>query len=92
MESKRPVHRGNTGGGRPPPPTVPPVQHYGAVAFLERTTQDHREVQEGGRAKTMAFGGGGSKGGDLKGLQHIQAPPWDGPVLQIPGESNIGGG
>ena len=29
------VHCDNTGGGKRPPPTVPPVQHGGAMEFLE---------------------------------------------------------
>ena len=68
-----------------------PVKHDGAVAVLKRITQEHRAVQEGSRAETTVFGGGRGKGDDLKGVKHLQAHPQDGPVLQIHGESNIGG-
>ena len=39
-----------------------------------------------------AFGGEGGKGGDLKDVQLLWAPPRDGFILQIPGESAIGSG
>ena len=68
------------------------MQHDGAMAVPKRIAQSHSSVQEGGRAEATAFGDGGGKGGNLKGVQHLQAHPQDGPVFQIPGESIIDGG
>ena len=39
-----------------------------------------------------AFGGGGGKVSDLKGFHCLRVPSQYGIFLQIPGESNIGGG
>ena len=74
------------------PPTVPYVQHTGAVVLPKRTAQAHITVQEGGRAEEMAFVDGGGKGGNLKGVQRLWAHPQDGPIIQLLGESVIGGG
>ena len=68
------------------------LQHAGAVAVLKQIAQEHIAVQVGGRAETAEFGGGGGKGGKLKGIQRLRAHPGDGPILQIPGESTIGSG
>ena len=38
-----------------------------------------------------AVGGRGGKGGNLKDVKRLWAPPWDDDLLQIPGESDIGG-
>ena len=92
LVSARPVHRGNSGGGRPPPPTVTYLQHSGAVEVPKRIAQAHIAVQEGGGAEATVFGGGGGKGGDLKGVQCLWEHPQDGPVLKVPRESVIGGG
>ena len=40
----------------------------------------------------IEFGGGGGNGGDIKGVQRLWANPQGGPLLQVPGESDIGGG
>ena len=58
LVSARPLHRGNTGGGKPPPPTLPPVRHSGALSVLKRIAQYRSAFQEGGRAETTAFCGG----------------------------------
>ena len=68
LASARLGNRGNNGGEKPPPPTVPSVRHSGAVAVPKRIAQSHSAVQEGGRAEAKAFGGGGGKGGNLKGV------------------------
>ena len=68
MESARPRHRFNTGGGQPPPPTVPPVQHASAVAVLEHIAQENSTVKERGGVETTVFGVRGGKGDDLKGV------------------------
>ena len=75
---------GITVGGQPPPHTVTPVRHAGDMEFLERIVQEHSALQDGGEAEMTAFGGGGGKVSDLKGVQRLQALPRDGPVLQIP--------
>ena len=85
-------HHGNTGGGQPPPPTVTHVQHSGAIAVLERISKYESAVKEGGGAEMTAFGGGGVKGGDIKGVQKLRAPPQDGLILQISVNSAIEGG
>ena len=92
LASARPGHSVNTGGGQPPLPTVPYVHHYGAVVVPKRIAQVHSAVQEGGGAEATAFGDGGGKGGDLKGIWCLWAHPRDGPILQVPRESDIGGG
>ena len=51
----------------------------------------HRAVQEGGRAKATAFGGGSIKGGNLKVIQCLWPHPRDGPILQLPGETDTDG-
>ena len=83
---------GNTGGGKLTPPKVPPVQHDGAMTAPKQILQEHSAVQEGGGEEATEFCGVGGKGNSLKGVQHLQTHPRDGPVLQIPGESTIGGG
>ena len=90
LASACPGYHGNTGGEKYHPHTVPPVQHAGVVAVLEWIAQEYSILQEGGRAETMAFGDGGGKVSDLKGVQLLWAPHQDGAVLQIPGESTIG--
>ena len=79
------------GGVKPSPPTVHSVQHAGAVAVPERATMEHSVVKEGGGAEAMALGRIGGKCGYLKGVQRLWKPPWDGDLLQIPGNSDIGG-
>ena len=37
------------------------------------------------------FCGGGGNGGDLKGVQRLWVHPRDGPVIKLPGDSDIGG-
>ena len=64
------------------------MQHSGAMAVPEWATPAHIVAQEGGGAEATAFGGG--KGGNLKGVQRLWAPPWDGDFLQIPRESDTG--
>ena len=39
----------------------------------------------------MAFSTRGGKGANLKVVQRLLAPPWDGELYQITGESDIGG-
>ena len=68
------------------------VRHAGAVAVPKRIAQVHSSVQEGGEEESTAFGGGGGKGGDLKVVQRLWEHPLDGPVLQLLGDSIIGGG
>ena len=92
LVSARPVHRGNSGGGRPPPPTVTYLQHSGAVEVPKRIAQAHIAVQEGGGAEATVFGGGGGKGGDFKGVQRLWSHPRYFTVLQVPGDSDIGSG
>ena len=82
LASERPEHCSNTGGGQTPPPKVPPVRHAGAVAVLKWIAQEHSAVQEGGRAETAAFGSGGGKGINPKGVQHLLSQPQDVPILQ----------
>ena len=65
--------------------------HTGTVEVLKLIAQDHSAVQEGGRSEATKFDVRGVKGGDLEGVQRLQAHPQDGPVLQIYGEINIGG-
>ena len=69
------VHRGNTGGWQPPPPTVPPVGHAGAMTVPTWIVQSHNTMQEGSGAEATAFGGGGVKGGVLKGVHHLHVQP-----------------
>ena len=69
------IHHGNTGGCQPPVPTVPCVQHASAVKVPELAAPAHSAVQQVGRSEVMAFGSGGGKGGNLKGVQHLWAPP-----------------
>ena len=69
MESARPGHRGNTGGGKPPPPTVPSVLHAGAVEISGQVEPAHGTVHEGGGAEATAVGSEGGKGGNLNGVQ-----------------------
>ena len=40
----------------------------------------------------LVINGIGSKGGYLKRVYRLQDPPRDGEILQVPGESAIGGG
>ena len=89
LESIRLGHCINTGGWKSPPPMLTPVQHSADVAVPTQIKQAHIAVQEWGRSEATAFGSGGGKGGNLKGVQR----QWDHPqyscVFQIPGESNI---
>ena len=75
MVSSRQGNLGDTGGGQTIPPTVPPVRNTGAVAVLDQIAQYHSRVQEGGGAEMTEFGGGGGKGGDLKGVQRLHVHP-----------------
>ena len=70
---------------------MPSVQHAGAMAVPKQIGQVHSVVQEGGGSEATAFGSGGGKGGDHKGVQRLWAHPRDGPTLQVSGESDIGG-
>ena len=92
LASAYPLHCGNTGVGQPTLTTMTSVLHDISVVVPKRIAQVHIAVQEGGRAEAMAFGGTGGKGGKLKGIQNLRAHPQDGPIFQIPGDSNIGGG
>ena len=62
------------------------------MAISEPDATVHSAVQEEGGEEATALGRGGLKGGHLKGFQHLWDPPWYGDLLQIPGESDIGGG
>ena len=64
---------------------VPYVRHYGAVIVPDRIVPSHSAVQEEGGEETTEFVGGGGEGGNLKGVQHLWAPPLDGDLLKIPG-------
>ena len=92
MVPARTGHRGDTGRVQPPPPTVLSVRHAGAVVFPERATLEHSTVQEGVGAEATALGRELEKGGQLNIFQCLWTPPWDDDLLQIPGESDIGGG
>ena len=87
----RPGHHGGNGGGEPHPSTVTSVQHAGAVAVPEQAAPAHIKVQEGGGEELTALDSGGGKGGHIKGVQRLWTPPSDGNLLQIPGESDLGG-
>ena len=69
-----------------------PVRHAGDMEVHKRITKAHGTVQEGIGAEVTAFGRGGGKGGDLKGVQRLWEHSLDGTVFQIPWESTIGGG
>ena len=69
---------------------MPSVQHAGAVVVPDRIAPSHSAVQEGGGAEAMEFGGIVGEGSNFKGIQRLWAPPLDGYLLQIPGESDIG--
>ena len=51
-------HRGNFGEGKPPPPTVPPMQHAGPLACVERKAPFHCTVRHGGGAEEKVVRGG----------------------------------
>ena len=89
LASIRLGHRGDTGGGKSPPPMLTPVQHSADVAVPTQIKQAHIAVQEWGRSEATAFGSGGGKGGNLKGVQRLWEHPQDSCIFQIPGESNI---
>ena len=44
------------------------MQHDGAVVVLEWISQENSTFQEESGAETMEIGGGGVKGGNLKGV------------------------
>ena len=68
------------------------MRHAGPVALPKRIAQVYREGQEGGGSEATAFSGRGGKGGNLKGVRRLWAHPQYGPILQVPGESDIDGG
>ena len=92
MTPARPGHHVNTGGGQPTPPTVPSMRHACDVEVPKRIAQAHSAVQDGVREEATVLVGRGGKGDDLKVVQHLWEHPHNGKVLQLPGESDIGGG
>ena len=66
-----PGHRGHFGRGKPPPPMVPPMQHDGTLACVERKEICYHTVRQGGRAGDKAVSGGiieGELGEGISGL------------------------
>ena len=57
-----PVHRGNFGGGKPTLPMVPPMQHSGPLAYVERKAPCHLTVFQRGGAEDKTVSGGGIAG------------------------------
>ena len=68
LASAYPLHCGNTGVGQPTLTTMTSVLHDISVVVPKRIAQVHSTVQDRGGAEATAFGSGGVKGRDLKGV------------------------